>query len=311
VGPIASSGAEPPPGAQSTISADGTPTSRATEPPAAPSSTRTGHVRSPASSQQDLARVRRQIGVVEHQLAAEAALHPGLHSLLGRIASLAASVLSLTAPQGPGAQDRAHSMVPSVRDRILKLDRLLAALGRVSPAARGRLTPTMATLHRLLRSLLRQRATAVSSSGTQAGGRERPTLGCWCLPARPAGALPAALTASGATPGPGGAESRPTAADGTLPSGPAAIRPIHGARHGRPAGHQTLTAAIPPPVHNPTGALGGPAGGSVATGAPGGAVAPVLALAPALLCALLSGLLLVGRPACRPRLLELRPERPG
>jgi hypothetical protein len=182
VGPIASSGAEPPPGSQSTISVDGTPRRSTTE----PSSTRAGHVPSPASTQQDLARVRRQIVVVEHQLAVEAAQHPRLRRLLGRIASLAASVLSLTAPDGPGA----HSTVPFVRDRIVKLDRLLAALGRLSPSAHGRLTPTMVRLHSLLRSLLRQRATTVPSLGAHAGGRGRPALGCWCVPARSAGRPP-------------------------------------------------------------------------------------------------------------------------
>jgi hypothetical protein len=224
---------------------------------------------------------------------------------------LAASVLSLTAPEGPGAQDRARSTVPFVRDRIVKLDRLLAALGRLSPSAHGRLTPTIVTLHSLLRSLLRQRSTAVSSSRAPAGARGRPMLGCWCLPARPGGARPEAVTASGAAPGPGTAEPRPTAADGALRSGAAAIRTLHGARHGRQAGHQTLTAATPPPVHRSTGAPGGPAGGSVVGGGSGGAVAPAPALALALICALLSGLLMVGRPACRPKLLELRPERPG
>lgn len=303
MGPIASIGAEPPPGSQSTISVDGTPRRSTTE----PSSTRAGHVPSPASTQQDLARVRRQIVVVEHQLAVEAAQHPRLRRLLGRIASLAASVLSLTAPDGPGA----HSTVPFVRDRIVKLDRLLAALGRLSPSAHGRLTPTMVRLHSLLRSLLRQRATTVPSLGAHAGGRGRPALGCWCVPARSAGVHPVALTASRPTPGPGGAESRPTAGDDTLRSGSAAIHAVHGARHGRQASRETLAAAHPPPGHNPTGASGGPAGGSVAPGSSGGVGALVTALAPALLCALLSGLLRVGRPACRPRLLELRPERPG
>jgi hypothetical protein len=311
VGPITPSGAELAPGSQSTISVDGTPTRGTTEPASAPSSTRPGHVPSPASTQPDLARVRRQIVVVEHQLAVEAALHPRLRRLLGRIASLAASVLSLTAPDGPGARDRARLTVPSVRNRIAELDRLLATLGRVSPSARGRLTPTIVTIHRLLRSLLRQHATAVSPSAAAAVGRGRPTLGSWRLSARPAWARPGALPASGATPGPTGAESRPIAADDTLRSEPAAIRPVDGPRHGRQAGHQTLTAATPSPAHNPTGGSDGPAGGSVATGSSGGAVAPAPALALALLCALLSGLLTVGRPACRPRLLELRPERPG
>lgn len=311
VGPIVSIGADAPPGAHPPVPVGRTPPSSTTEPPSAPASTRTGQGPSAASDQQDLARVRRQIGVVARQLAAEAALHPRLRSLLGRIASLAAIVLSLTAPEESRAQDQASLTAPSLRDRIVKLDRLLAALGRMSPSSRGRLTPTIVTLRSLLRSLLRPRATAVSPSEAHAGGRGRATLGCWCVPARRAGAWPVALTASGAMSGPGGAEWRPLAGDGTLRPGPAAIRPIHSARHRRQASHLTLAAATPPPVHKPTGAPGGPAGASVATGGSGVAAAPVAALAPALLCALRSGLLRVGRPACRPRLLELRPERPG
>jgi hypothetical protein len=305
-GPVVSAGADAPRGAQSTVSVGGTPTRSTSE----PSSTRAGYAPSPARTRQDLVRVRRQISVVEQQLALEAALHPRLRRLLGRIASLAEIVLSLTAPEGPRAQDRARSTV-SVRSRIVKLDRLLAALERMSPSFRGRLRPTIVTLHSLFRSLLRQRATVVSSLLGHVGGRGRPTLGCGCLPARPAGARPAVLGASGATPGPGEAESRPTAGDGTLRSGADAIRRVHGARHRRQASHQTLSSATPPLVHNPAGVPGGPAGGSVVTGGSGGAVAPVTALVLTLLCALLSGLLRVGRPACRPRLLELRLERPG
>jgi hypothetical protein len=224
---------------------------------------------------------------------------------------LAASVLSLTAPEESRAPDQARSTAPSLRDRIVKLDRLLAALGRMSPSSRGRLTPTIVTLRSLLRSLLGPRATAVSPSEAHAGGRGRATLGCWCVPARGAGAQPVALPASGALSGSGGAESSPLAGDGTLHRGPAGIRPTHSARHWRQARHLTLAAAAPPHVHNPTGAPGGPAGASVGTGGSGVSAAPVAALAPALLCALLSGLLRVGRPACRPRLLELRPARPG
>jgi hypothetical protein len=200
--------------------------------------------------------------------------------------------------------------VPSLRDRIVKLDRMLAVLARISPSSRGRLTPTILTLHSLLMGLLRQRQTAVSASATHVA-RGRPVLGCGCLAARPAAARPAALVDSGAAPVAGGAESQPPPADGTVSSGDAGTRPVYGSRHWRHS-RQAPAAATPLPVHNPTGAPGVPAGGALATGgATGGAAAPVTALALSLVCAFLSRVQRVGRTACRPTLFELRPERPG
>lgn len=256
-------------------------------------------------------RVRLQIGVVEHQLAAEGALHPSLRRLLRRIASLAASVLSLSAPEGPPTQDRAPSRRSSLRDRIVKLDRLLAALGQMSPSSRARLAPTLLSLHSLLSSLLRHRATVGSSSASHAGDRGGANLGCGCLLARPAGARLAEQAAASDTAGRHGTESWSAAGDAMIPSVHRVIRPVHRARPGRPASLQTPAAATPRPVHDATSVHGGAAGGAVATGAPGGAVAPATALAVSLLCALLSRLPRAGRTACRPRLLELRPERPG
>jgi hypothetical protein len=311
VGPTVSSGAYAPPGAHPPVPVGRTPPSSTTAPPSAPASTRTGQAPYAASDQQDLARVRRQIGVVEHQLAAEGALHPSLRRLLGHIASLAASVLSLTAPEGRRPQDRAPSTVSSLRDRIVRLDRLLAALGRMSPSSRARLTPALLTLRSLLRSLLRHRATVVSSSASHAGDRGGASVGCACLPERPPGARLAEPAAAGGTPGPHGSEPLPTAGDAMIPSAHPVIHPVHGARPGRQASHQTPAAATPRPVHNPTSVPGGAAGGAGATGAPGGAAAPVTALVVSLLSALLSRLQRVDRTACRPRLLELRPERPG